>query len=744
MITKALIKSIDFSSNTCVVRIPLFEGSGNINEVTFPATFAITPGIYNSYKTGDIVQVAFENGELNNPVVIGKLYVSANNEKDSYRGAISCDSLNVSSQATLPLETKLSSNPGDKTSVNVKGGYNAIKSLKDIILNIQDLNKQMVSQDIKNDNLYLSKNLNGDYTGLGWNLTDKAWTITSYDSDRKPITLMQVDNSGVTVPNLKVTGYPKETIYRFKQINTTVESEFNEEEDCFLDQETNNTYLKYPKFYKNGDKNGEEITDYNSLTIKDIIDNKWKTLLDLDKNDDYSNIPKFNQNCLIWQISYTTTYSLSEDNELIETLLTDTIKITLLDNGGTGYLVKNSESTGIKNLEENKSKCYYLDKDPNETNDIRLGDCWFNTSKTPIEITITESTENGDETITYTCQGGTLYQWNGEKWENIGGSIVTKNLTAEDVNALNIIAKKIEVKTSENEEEKILFLADGNDNKQEVQIGQFQVKLDENNKQELITQSVENNVKAFTKITAGKLLIQSKNSATGIIGSEVLTNDYYAGISGETLNNNGTLGVFSNKFTMLYPQVNYKDSEDLWANTNLFGAPIPGIVNLNESWGEKNETSTVFDKTNFMLYSIADKKNPTMILILNIQSIWNDTPTLYKIINIKNLKIFENFSLQDSWTNTLYSPQILSGTTTAIDGGNNNISIYIPAGNGFIWHSNPSKPKLHLGEIGITIPYDSNLVSNNSHIRHFSLILYIWYPPYGNEADSETNSETNS
>lgn len=174
MITKALIKSIDFSSNTCVVRIPLFEGSGNINEVTFPATFAITPGIYNSYKAGDIVQVAFENGELNNPVVIGKLYVSANNEKDSYRGAISCDSLNVSSQATLPLETKLSSNPGDKTSVNVKGGYNAIKSLKDIILNIQDLNKQMVSQDIKNDNLYLSKNLNGDYTGLGWNLTDKA------------------------------------------------------------------------------------------------------------------------------------------------------------------------------------------------------------------------------------------------------------------------------------------------------------------------------------------------------------------------------------------------------------------------------------------------------------------------------------------------------------------------------------------------------------------------------------------
>ena len=55
MVTKGIITSIDFLSNTCNVRIPLFEDAGTRNDVELQAIFSIQPGQFNGYKINDVV-----------------------------------------------------------------------------------------------------------------------------------------------------------------------------------------------------------------------------------------------------------------------------------------------------------------------------------------------------------------------------------------------------------------------------------------------------------------------------------------------------------------------------------------------------------------------------------------------------------------------------------------------------------------------------------------------------------------
>ena len=54
MLAKGVINSINFSSNTCKVRIPQFE-TVNSDPIILDATISITPGIYNGYKENDVV-----------------------------------------------------------------------------------------------------------------------------------------------------------------------------------------------------------------------------------------------------------------------------------------------------------------------------------------------------------------------------------------------------------------------------------------------------------------------------------------------------------------------------------------------------------------------------------------------------------------------------------------------------------------------------------------------------------------
>lgn len=112
MIVKGIIKSIDFGSNTCMVRIPTWEPVGN-PETVIPAVFSVTPGTFNSYKENDVVWVAFENNIASHPVVIGKLYTGTNADKTEPRGVVNCQSLTVSDSATLPASTRITQATSD-------------------------------------------------------------------------------------------------------------------------------------------------------------------------------------------------------------------------------------------------------------------------------------------------------------------------------------------------------------------------------------------------------------------------------------------------------------------------------------------------------------------------------------------------------------------------------------------------------------------------------------------------------
>ena len=80
MIVKGLIKSINFSDNSCQVRLPVFETAASQGEVVVKAIMSIQPGLYNGYNEGDVVFVDFENNRLNQPVVVGKLYLGSAKE----------------------------------------------------------------------------------------------------------------------------------------------------------------------------------------------------------------------------------------------------------------------------------------------------------------------------------------------------------------------------------------------------------------------------------------------------------------------------------------------------------------------------------------------------------------------------------------------------------------------------------------------------------------------------------------
>ena len=106
MLTKAIIQSIDYTKNICRVRIPLFENaSRNVKMIEADAQINIVPGIYNSYKTGDIVFIGFEENKMELPVILGKLFVSSVAEAESYRGNLSGNSLSITESAQLPHST---------------------------------------------------------------------------------------------------------------------------------------------------------------------------------------------------------------------------------------------------------------------------------------------------------------------------------------------------------------------------------------------------------------------------------------------------------------------------------------------------------------------------------------------------------------------------------------------------------------------------------------------------------------
>ena len=138
MLTKGIIKSIDYTGNTCKVRMPLFENGNSESEVIAEATISTLPGAYNGFKENDVVLVGFENNEIDEPVVLGKLYLGVNEESKDGRGTINCDSIIAENGATIPITTKLTFDRNDSKYAQVQGSYENYESIKDIIDALQN------------------------------------------------------------------------------------------------------------------------------------------------------------------------------------------------------------------------------------------------------------------------------------------------------------------------------------------------------------------------------------------------------------------------------------------------------------------------------------------------------------------------------------------------------------------------------------------------------------------------------
>ena len=133
MIVKGLIKTIDFSANTCTVRLPIFETAASKGEVILDAVMMSQPGLYNGYTEGDIVFVDFENDKLSQPIVIGKLYLGADREASATpQGSLAVSNLTVTKKATLPIDTQLVLED-TSSAVPVENGITSYKSITDII-----------------------------------------------------------------------------------------------------------------------------------------------------------------------------------------------------------------------------------------------------------------------------------------------------------------------------------------------------------------------------------------------------------------------------------------------------------------------------------------------------------------------------------------------------------------------------------------------------------------------------------
>lgn len=165
MITKAEIQSIDLVGNTCIVRMPFFETLNVGDKAIAEAIFSITPGVYNSYKVGDVVLVAFEDNQLSKPTVIGKLYISSTDSYNDPRGAINCSDLTVCNNCKIPLNTELVS---IANGIEVTGSATTYKTIGAIADRLKQLDGYIDSHSSSGTQLY-KHTLSG--------------SITTYDGD---------------------------------------------------------------------------------------------------------------------------------------------------------------------------------------------------------------------------------------------------------------------------------------------------------------------------------------------------------------------------------------------------------------------------------------------------------------------------------------------------------------------------------------------------------------------------------
>ncbi len=117
MVLKAEIIEINIETNTYTVHIPQFDLNNGFDPVQTTAQVCVPPGIYNGYHVGDKVWVSFEQHQIGQPVIIGRLGV-ATLENQNTGGAIKGSNLEITEKASLPKLTTLSGAEPDYNDIN--------------------------------------------------------------------------------------------------------------------------------------------------------------------------------------------------------------------------------------------------------------------------------------------------------------------------------------------------------------------------------------------------------------------------------------------------------------------------------------------------------------------------------------------------------------------------------------------------------------------------------------------------
>ena len=503
MVTKGIIKSIDLLGNTCTVHIPFFETAGN-DPIIETATVSNTPGSYNGYKVGDVVYVAFEDGSMSTPVVIGKLFLGTEKEKADPRGVSNVEESSAAKKATLPADSKLTA----EIDSNVPNTTVPYSSLSSIANGLNKLNtdvgqmdrdygnrfKQVIT-DIEGNKSTLEQTANrmvAKVSGSKYQ-TDENGNIL-YDKDNKPIPdpeaateefgwELQKDKWTITSNNKEVLAVNSEGL----KVKGDITAETGHLGKFIIGGE------HVSKLHSGDTESGIYTDDFIKCFMDDV-----PTETTQDENGNW--IDSYKPGVYIGTdgIRLGGNFSVDSEGKMTASELTlVTQNIEQLDADTKTALEELGDS--ITAVAQGKSTNYYSDTDPADDPKyvIKAGDCWFCTKNQPsyteyqtfanlpeyvgyyikdrtnyYEVTVDnlgqfDPQESGGEglvsiivgtTIAYKKElkdsSPTLYQWKGKHsndtsdpggWEDIGGELVANKVTANYINTLGITAQKVTV-----------------------------------------------------------------------------------------------------------------------------------------------------------------------------------------------------------------------------------------------------------------------------------------------------------
>jgi len=125
--------------NKFKIYVPIFRRAGEPENnpsgaSTMYATLCYNPGAENGYRVGDVVYISFENNQVGEPVILGKLFLNNTQESENSTYLIG-DELNISKSAKLPIDTTI----GDVKLSNIENLFQQVGVLYDNTVNLNDV-----------------------------------------------------------------------------------------------------------------------------------------------------------------------------------------------------------------------------------------------------------------------------------------------------------------------------------------------------------------------------------------------------------------------------------------------------------------------------------------------------------------------------------------------------------------------------------------------------------------------------